>query len=78
MSRLGSDWRDDAACRDTDPEAFFPSIGEPNTSAKRVCAGCGVRGECLDHALTSGEHFGVWGGLSEHERRSMRRAGRAS
>jgi WhiB family redox-sensing transcriptional regulator len=65
-------WQDSALCAQTDPEAFFPEKGGSPREAKRVCAGCGVRTECLDNALDNGEQFGVWGGLSEDERRPLR------
>ena len=66
-------WLTRAACRGMDPELFFPERGEPTEPAKAVCAGCPVRGECLDYALTNVERFGIWGGLSERERRAIRR-----
>jgi len=53
---------------------FFPSRGEPVTEARKVCAGCPVREQCLDFALRNGEQHGIWGGTSERERRRMRRA----
>jgi|ERR1700722_15508383 len=74
----GPDWRYRAACRDTDPELFFP-VGTAGPGlrqldqAKQVCAGCGVRTACLDWALASGQEAGVWGGTSEDERRALRR-----
>ncbi|MEQ7125327.1 WhiB family transcriptional regulator [Actinopolymorpha sp. B11F2] len=66
-------WTADAACAQTDPEAFFPDVGGSSQGAKAVCRRCPVRAECLEHALTSGERFGVWGGLSEPERRRFKR-----
>jgi WhiB family redox-sensing transcriptional regulator len=66
-------WRLYARCAETDPEAFFPGKGESSRSAKRVCAGCTVRAECLEYALTYDVRFGIWGGVSERERRRMRR-----
>ena len=65
------DWRDSALCAEVDPEIFFPEKGESARPAKRVCAGCEVRAECLQEALDRGERFGVWGGLSERERRAL-------
>lgn len=73
-------WREHGACRGVDPNIFFPERGESCVEAKAICAGCPVRGECLDYALDLGEKFGIWGGTSERERRRMRptrRAGRA-
>jgi WhiB family redox-sensing transcriptional regulator len=73
-------WHDDAACLTSrDPEIFFPtgSTGDAVPmirAAKAVCATCPVRARCLEFALTSRQDFGVWGGLTEEERRSLRRA----
>jgi WhiB family transcriptional regulator, redox-sensing transcriptional regulator len=75
-TRLASqpgNWRDLALCAQTDPESFFPEKGESVRPAKRVCAACEVRAECLQDALDRGERFGVWGGLSERERRALAR-----
>ena len=65
-------WRLDALCAETDPEAFFPEKGGSTREAKRVCTGCAVRTECLEYALANDERFGIWGGLSERERRRLR------
>lgn len=65
-------WRDAAACRDADTAIFFRERGENATAAKAVCAGCPVREACLEYALVAFERFGVWGGLSEVERRRLR------
>jgi WhiB family redox-sensing transcriptional regulator len=65
-------WRLSALCAETDPEAFFPEKGGSTREAKRVCVGCEVRAECLEFALTNDERFGIWGGLSERERRRLR------
>ncbi len=67
------DWQARAACLTADPEIFFPEKGGSTRAAKKVCSGCPVREECLAYALAVGEHFGVWGGLSERERRKVRR-----
>lgn len=61
-------------CAQTDPEAFFPEKGGSTREAKRICAGCDVRAECLEYALAHDERFGVWGGLSERERHRLTRA----
>ena len=66
-------WMLSAVCAQTDSELFFPDKGESNRAAKQICAGCPVRDECLEHAMEHGEPFGVWGGLSEHERRGLTR-----
>ncbi|CCH86964.1 Transcription factor WhiB (fragment) [Modestobacter italicus] len=62
-------WRDDALCVEIGPSAFFPDKGQSSRTAKRVCAACTVQRQCLEFALTHEERFGVWGGLSERERR---------
>lgn len=72
------DWRNEAACRDEDPELFFP-IGDTGPAlvqiedAKRVCRTCVVAADCLEWALETAQEAGVWGGASEDERRVMRR-----
>jgi WhiB family redox-sensing transcriptional regulator len=66
-------WQDRALCAQTDPEAFFPEKGGSTREAKKVCRGCEVRAECLEYALTRDERFGIWGGLSERERRRLKR-----
>jgi len=66
-------WQERALCAQTDPEAFFPEKGGSTREAKKVCTGCEVRAECLDYALANDERFGIWGGLSERERRKLRR-----
>jgi len=67
-------WQEKALCAQTDPEAFFPEKGGSTREAKKVCLSCEVRAECLDYALKNDERFGIWGGLSERERRRIRRA----
>ena len=67
------EWQERALCAQTDPEAFFPEKGGSTREAKRVCTGCDVRSECLEYALEHDERFGIWGGLSERERRKLRR-----
>ena len=66
-------WQERALCAQTDPEAFFPEKGGSTREAKRVCLGCEVRGECLEYALAHDERFGIWGGLSERERRRLKK-----
>jgi len=66
-------WQDRALCAQTDPEAFFPDKGGSTREAKRVCRSCDVRAECLEYALAHDEAFGIWGGLSERERRRLKR-----
>jgi WhiB family redox-sensing transcriptional regulator len=67
------EWQERALCAQTDPEAFFPEKGGSTREAKRVCMSCEVRVECLDHALANDERFGIWGGLSERERRRVKK-----
>ena len=74
------DWRHRAACRDEDPELFFPiGTGGPALlkidDAKAVCRSCNVIDDCLEWSLETGQEAGVWGGLSEDERRSVLRRG---
>lgn len=66
-------WQDEALCAQTDPEIFFPEKDGSTREAKRVCRSCPVRAECLEYALEHDERFGLWGGLSERERRRLSR-----
>jgi WhiB family redox-sensing transcriptional regulator len=66
-------WQERALCAQTDPEAFFPEKGGSTREAKRICLGCEVKDRCLDYALAHDERFGIWGGLSERERRRLKR-----
>ncbi|NBW73054.1 MAG: WhiB family transcriptional regulator [Microbacteriaceae bacterium] len=66
-------WQRDAICSQTDPEAFFPEKGGSTRDAKRICLGCDVKQQCLEYALQNDERFGIWGGLSERERRKLKR-----
>lgn len=66
-------WQDQALCAETDPEAFFPEKGGSTRDAKRVCRSCPVRAECLAYALDHDERFGIYGGMSERERRRLKR-----
>src|SRR4051812_29656791 len=80
LREMGSamDWRHRAVCLDEDPELFFP-IGNTGPAimqieeAKQVCRRCDVREQCLAWALEAGQDHGVWGGLSEDERRALKR-----
>lgn len=67
------EWQDQALCAQTDPEAFFPEKGGSTREAKRICQACAVRDECLEFALENDERFGIWGGLSDRERRRLKR-----
>jgi len=66
-------WQDKANCLGVDPDLFFPERGASTREAKEVCRGCEVKDNCLEYALENGEKFGIWGGLSERERRRLRR-----
>ena len=78
-----ADWRSLALCRDTDPSLFFP-VGTTGAAldqiaaAKSVCIQCAARAECLEFALDTNQDNGVWGGLSEEERRQIRRQRKAA
>src|SRR3984957_20204862 len=80
MTTYATEWRAASACLSADPELFFPvaqgSAADGQTSsALRVCAGCTVRPQCLDFAMTTGEAHGIWGGTTPDERiRARRRA----
>jgi len=61
-----------AVCRGTDLEVFFPGRGESAEPARQICAGCPVRQRCLDYAISHGITHGIWGGLTERDRRPLR------
>jgi WhiB family redox-sensing transcriptional regulator len=71
-------WRNEAVCKDTDPELFFP-VGTTGQAllqidrAKEVCCECPVKVRCLDFAIETNQDSGIWGGTSEEERRQIRR-----
>jgi WhiB family redox-sensing transcriptional regulator len=66
-------WREDAACREEDTNIFFPVTDEDAGPAKAICAVCPVREECLEFALVTRQEDGIWGGMTETERRRLRR-----
>ena len=66
-------WQDGANCMGANADLFFPERGASTRSAKAICRECEVRLECLEFAITTGEKFGIWGGMSERERRKVRR-----
>lgn len=66
-------WQDFANCSGTDQDLFFPERGASTRKAKAICGACTVKAECLEFAITQGERFGIWGGMSERERRKIRR-----
>ncbi len=67
------EWQGRALCAQTDPEVFFPEKGGSTAQAKAVCRGCEVTAECGEYALAHDERFGIWGGLSERDRRKVKR-----
>jgi WhiB family redox-sensing transcriptional regulator len=71
-ARFAARWRELAACRGAELNLFFPGRGESAGPARRVCAGCPVRQPCLDYAITNRISHGIWGGLTERERRALR------
>lgn len=70
---IDNPWMQRAACRGVRPELWFPTGREDPTEAKAVCARCPVRDECLEYALRFNVKHGVWGGLTEPERRRLAR-----
>lgn len=66
-----ADWMNDALCAQTDPESFYPEKGHSTRDAKATCMRCDVRAECLEDALVNRERWGIWGGVTERERRKM-------
>lgn len=77
--QLSMDWRHEASCRDVDPELFFP-IGTSGPAlaqieaAKAICEMCSVREPCLMWAIETAQDAGIWGGMTEDERRTVRRS----
>lgn len=73
-----NDWRELAACRDSDPETFFPvgttgpALGQID-KAVGICSSCSVVEACLQYALESNQEAGVWGGYAEDDRRRLRK-----
>jgi len=78
LTLASDEWRRQSACRDTDPELFFP-VGttgpaiEQIQSAKTVCRSCEAQAQCLEYALATNQDSGIWGGTSEEERRKLRK-----
>ena len=69
---LPPDWTKKALCAEVDPDLFFPEVGDDVRKVKKICKACDVKEECLKYSLDNDERFGVWGGLSEHNRRKLR------
>jgi WhiB family redox-sensing transcriptional regulator len=76
--RTNTSWQQAAGCRGVDPEIFYPEDDEQADEAKLICGACPVREACLEHALLVREKHGVWGGLTERERRRVIRRRRRS
>lgn len=74
LGYIPESWEESALCTQVDPEIFFPEKGGSTREAKKICATCEVRDACLEAALKRDERFGIWGGLSERERRRLKRA----
>jgi WhiB family redox-sensing transcriptional regulator len=66
-------WYSQALCAQTDPDAFYPEKGGSTAEAKKICLRCPVKQKCLQWALDHDERFGIWGGLSDRERRRLAR-----
>ena len=66
------EWMDQALCREVDYELFFPEGGGGSKNARKICAKCEVKTQCLDYALTFPHMIGIWGGTSEKQRRKMK------
>jgi WhiB family redox-sensing transcriptional regulator len=72
IGRDGLSWFERARCRGASNSVFYPQRGVPSASALAMCRSCEVRVECLEYALENDEEFGIWGGLSERERRKLK------
>jgi WhiB family redox-sensing transcriptional regulator len=66
-------WQADANCLGADADLFFPERGASTRRAKAICGECAAQAQCLEYAIVNGERFGIWGGLSERERRRLRK-----
>ncbi|MGW1059321.1 WhiB family transcriptional regulator [Micromonospora rubida] len=64
-------WHDRANCQGTDTDEFYPEKGGSTLTAKRICARCEVQTECLESAVATREPYGIWGGMSQNERRAL-------
>ena len=73
VTLLYPSWENEANCRGVNPSLFYPERGVSTSQAKEVCESCQVKDQCLESAVQRGEKFGIWGGLSERERREIRR-----
>jgi WhiB family redox-sensing transcriptional regulator len=77
MNSNMSEWSEDALCAYSDPESFFPEKGGSTKEAKAVCKKCIVTSECLEWAVSIDEKHGIWGGMSERERRKYKKQKKA-
>ena len=75
---MSSSWRQRAACRGVNPDVFYPASDEDAEPAKVICNACPVRQACVEHALATRERDGIWGGVTERERRRIIRQRRKS
>ena len=66
-------WTEEANCKGADADLFFPERGASTRTAKEICRACTVQDESLEYAVENSEKFGIWGGLSERERRRVKR-----
>ena len=66
-------WTEEANCKGADADVFFPERGASTRKAKSICRACTVQDDCLEFAIENSEKFGIWGGLSERERRRIKR-----
>lgn len=73
LSNFDFSWQDEARCKGRSSTVFYPQRGVPTASARALCKECPVKRECLEYALAADERFGIWGGLSERERRKLQR-----
>jgi WhiB family transcriptional regulator, redox-sensing transcriptional regulator len=71
--RIRLAWADFGGCTSADPDLFFPESGADTSYARSICRSCPVRRQCLDYALESGQKHGIWGGMTESQRRRLRR-----
>jgi hypothetical protein len=69
----GEEWREDALCRQVDPDLWYPEKGDNGMDAKAVCAACPVAGACLEYAVTTFQQHGVWGGKTYRELARIRK-----
>lgn len=67
------EWTKQALCAEVDYEIFFPNKGDRTVDAKRICRSCNVKQECLEYSFKNNERFGIWGGLTEFDRKKLRR-----